>query len=228
MIGARLGWAGEGPLLVLGAHADDIEIGCGGTVLELVKANPGIEAWWAVFSGAGERACEARASAAAFLAGTAGAHVLVERFRDGFFPMEASAIKERFESLKAQVRPAVVLTHQRNDLHQDHRLIAELTWNTFRDAVILEYEIPKWDGDLGTPNAFMPIARETADRKIALLHEHFPSQRERDWFDDETFRSLLRLRGMECRSPSRYAEAFYSRKLVLSPDAGCARTPEAV
>ena len=225
MIEALLDRASGLRVLALGAHSDDIEIGAGGMVLRFAQAGASFD--WVVFSGHGERLHEARTSAAAFCEGSCLHSTSVEAFRDGFFPSQATEIKERFEALKTHLQPDLVLTHAREDRHQDHRLISDLTWNTFRDALILEYEIPKYDGDLGAPNLFVPISERDAARKVALLHEHFSSQRERDWFDGETFRALLRLRGMECRSESRYAEAFYARKLVLLPGSE-RRNPEFV
>ena len=202
-------------LLALGAHADDIEIGCGGTVLKLAAGGRLAAARWVVFSGSGIRAAEARASAAAFLEGVPETRVDVHGFRDGFFPWQGEALKEAFEQLKREARPDVVLTHRRDDAHQDHRLVAELTWQTFRDHLILEYEIPKYDGDLGRPNAFVPLPETCFRRKVALLLEHFPSQRGKRWFTEDTFLGLMRLRGMECNAGSRHAEAFTARKLVL-------------
>jgi LmbE family N-acetylglucosaminyl deacetylase len=202
-------------ILCLGAHADDIEIGCGGTILELLSARTEIAIDWCVLSGQGKRRPEAEASAPDFLRGASGVFVDIQNFRDAYFPAEWEAIKTWFESLKTRLKPDVILTHSRHDLHQDHRIVSELTWNTFRDHLILEYETPKWDGDLGTPNCFVPISEAQLARKIELLTTHFGSQRSRDWFDPEVFRGLARLRGMECRSPTRFAEAFYARKLVV-------------
>jgi LmbE family N-acetylglucosaminyl deacetylase len=199
-------------VLVLGAHADDIEIGCGGTLLRLTAAYPELAVHWVVLSGSPERAAEARASAEAYLDGVANHRIATETFRDGFFPYEGAAVKEYFEQLKAEVSPDLILTHRRGDLHQDHRLVAELTWNTFRNHLILEYEIPKVDGDLGVPNFFVHLDDETCDRKTAWLMEHFASQRDHRWFTEDLFRSLLRLRGMESNAPSGKAEAFYSHK----------------
>jgi LmbE family N-acetylglucosaminyl deacetylase len=202
-------------VLAVGAHADDIEIGCGGTLLRLVAEHPELEVDWVVLSGLGERGVEAADSAAAFLDGTAEARVTVERFRDGFFPYTGAAVKEFFEQLKSKVAPDVVFTHRLEDRHQDHRLVAELTWNTFRDHVILEYEIPKYEGDLGHPNLFVPLAPHLCERKVELLRKCFPSQAGRAWFTDDTFWAMLRLRGLESNAPGRYAEAFQARKLVL-------------
>ena len=216
MLGLRFDVAdGTAPtVLALGAHADDIEIGCGGTLLRLAAEYPELEVHWVVLSGSPERAAEARASADAYLAGIANRRVVTEAFRDGFFPYEGVAVKEFFERLKGEVSPDLILTHRRSDLHQDHRLVAELTWNTFRNHLILEYEIPKVDGDLGTPNFFVHLDDEICDRKTALLMKHFASQRDHRWFTEDLFRSLLRLRGMESNAPSGKAEAFFSHKAV--------------
>jgi LmbE family N-acetylglucosaminyl deacetylase len=203
-------------ILCLGAHCDDIEIGCGGTILKLLESSPGVHVDWIVFSSTDAREAEAKAGAARFLEGAGSANVVTKTFRERFFPYVGAEIKEYFDELGAKLRPDVVFTHFRDDLHQDHVLLAELALNTFRDHLILEYEIPKWDGDLGTPNVFVEADAAIAQRKIDLLHEHFASQRSRDWFDDQTFYSLLRIRGMECRSPSRLAEAFYARKLLFT------------
>src|SRR5262245_39277336 len=205
-------------LLCVDAHADDIEIGCGGTVLKLIGHAPDLTVTWVVLSAEGVREAEALASADGMLQTVKTRNVILERFRDGFFPGQYAAIKERFEALKRSVSPDLVLTHYRGDLHQDHRLVAELTWNTFRSHLILEYEIPKYDGDLGSPNAFVPLDRQLCQRKIRHLLDSFPSQASRAWFEEETFSALLRLRGMEANAPSGYAEAFYCRKFVL--DAG--------
>ena len=215
----RLGLGGdEQPLrrvLALGAHADDIEIGCGGTVLRLVETYPDLEWWWVVLSAHGERRQEAQASADGFLQPAQEPNVVLREFKDGFFPYLGGEVKTFFEELKAQVAPDLVLTHTRGDLHQDHRLVAELTWNTFRDHLILEYEIPKYDGDLGAPSVFVHLSEATCRRKIDYLLRHFVSQRSRRWFTADLFLSLLRLRGMESNSPTQYAEAFYSRKIVI-------------
>jgi LmbE family N-acetylglucosaminyl deacetylase len=217
MLPLRLGPESDGPLrvLALGAHADDVEIGCGGTILRLISEHRGLAVDWVVLSGDADRGTEAADSAAAFLDGAAEQRVAVERFRDGFLPYDGAAVKERFERLKSEVVPDVIFTHRLEDRHQDHRLVAELTWNTFRDHLILEYEIPKYEGDLGHPNLFVPLAAELCERKVELLRKGFPSQAGRYWFTDDTFWAQLRLRGLESRSPSRYAEAFHARKLVL-------------
>lgn len=205
----------EGPLrvLCLGAHPDDIEIGCGGTVLRLLDEHPGSAIDWVVFSGEGERRREAEASAADFLAAAGARRVLVHPFRDGFFPWQGAAIKESFERLKAECEPSLVLTHCRTDAHQDHRLLAELAWNTWRCHLVLEYEVPKMEGDLGNPSLFVPLSDEQAERKIALLLRHFGSQRARSWFSEATFRALLRLRGVNAGTG--WAEGFYLRRALL-------------
>lgn len=202
-------------VLCLGAHSDDIEIGAGATLLSLAERGIQLHVNWCVLSGGGIRDIEARESAADFLASAAGAQIDVMSFRDGFFPQQGEAIKQWFESLKQRIDPDLILTHRRDDAHQDHRLVCQLTWNTFRDHQILEYEIPKWDGDIGQPNVYVPVSAAVLKRKIELLISHFGSQRSKQWFDDETFRGLARIRGMECRAPERYAEAFFGRKLAL-------------
>jgi LmbE family N-acetylglucosaminyl deacetylase len=202
-------------ILAIGAHADDIEIGCGGTVLELVARHVNCDVWWVVLSANDRRATEARDSGEAFLNGASRKRVIVENFRDSFFPYTGPAIKEFFEALKGQVSPDLILTHHRSDLHQDHRLVSELTWNTFRDHLILEYEIPKYDGDLGSPNLFVHLDETAVQRKIDCILHHFSSQTDRHWFGEDVFHSMLRLRGMESNSPTLYAEGFYSRKVVL-------------
>lgn len=205
-----------GPLkiLCLGAHSDDIEIGCGGTILRLLSSPQETEISWVVFAASNKREKEARKSAALFLHCAKKKDVIVKNFRDGFFPFEGAQIKDCFEELKATA-PDVIFTHNRKDAHQDHRLVAELTWNTFRNHLILEYEIPKYDGDLGQPNFFAPLDREVCEKKVNYLMEAFETQRTKKWFEKETFLALLRLRGMECAADSGYAEAFYCRKLVL-------------
>jgi len=205
-----------GPLhvLALGAHSDDIEIGCGGTLLQLARDRPDLHVHWVVLGAEGERADEARRSADAFLDGIGNRSVAVEGFRDAFLPYLGPSVKEYFEELKRMVSPHLVLTHQRHDLHQDHRLISELTWNTFRDHLIVEYEVPKYDGDLGAPNLFVPLDADVAERKVELLLSLFGTQRDRHWFTEDLFLGLMRIRGMESNAPSRYAEAFYARKLV--------------
>lgn len=202
-------------ILCLGAHCDDIEIGCGGTLLKLAATYPALQVDWVVFSSTPERAQEAAASAQNFLAALPNNTVQILAFRDGFFPYAGAAIKEEFERLKASCQPDLVFTHYREDRHQDHRLLNELTWNSFRDHLILEYEIPKYDGDLGQPNFFVHLEEMDCQRKIAYLLRHFQSQANKHWFTEETFRALLRLRGIEARAPQLYAEAFYARKIVV-------------
>jgi LmbE family N-acetylglucosaminyl deacetylase len=202
-------------MLVIGCHADDIEIGCGGTLLTLTRSNPDCEIDWVVLAAPGERADEARASAEEFLAASSVTRVEVHGFRDGFLPYSGGEVKDLFEDLKRRVDPQLVLTHTRHDLHQDHRLACELTWNTWRDHLILEYEIPKFDGDFGAPNLFVHLDGSIVQRKVDLLLSHFGSQLDRRWFTEDLFRSLLRVRGMESNSPTGQAEAFYCRKIVL-------------
>ena len=207
----------NGPLrvLCLGAHSDDLEIGCGGTMLELIERDTPLEVTWVVLSAVGERRREASDSAQRFLEGAQRYETRLAEFRDGYFPSMHAEVKDYFEQLKREVSPDLIFTHAGHDLHQDHRLVAELTWNTFRDHMILEYEIVKYDGGLGSPNAFVPISRENTRRKVDLLMKGFATQRSRRWFTEDTFMSMLRIRGIECNAPDGYAEAFYVRKFVL-------------
>jgi LmbE family N-acetylglucosaminyl deacetylase len=202
-------------VLCLGAHSDDIEIGCGGTVLSLLNRYENVSFHWIVFSSNEERANEARASAKMFLVKSKEKEIVVRDYRDGFFPFIGDRIKEEFEAIKRNINPDLIFTHYRNDRHQDHRLISDLTWNTFRDHLIMEYEIPKYDGDLGSPNFFMPLEEAVCSQKIQYLLESFRSQGDKRWFDEQTFKAILRLRGMEANSPTLYAEGFYCRKAVL-------------
>jgi LmbE family N-acetylglucosaminyl deacetylase len=202
-------------LLCLGAHADDIEIGCGGTIRRLVGEIPDLVVRWVVFSGAGPRRAEARNSATAFLDGVAEKQIDVLGYRDGYFPFQGADIKDWFEAVKREFDPTLVLTHWQGDAHQDHRLVAELTHNTFRDHLILEYEIPKYDGDLGNPTFFVPVTRAQLQRKIDTIARHFPSQHGRGWFSDETFFAIARMRGIGCNAPEGLAEAFYAGKIVF-------------
>src|SRR5580704_7259358 len=183
-------------ILCLGSHCDDIEIGCGGTILRLAEQYP-------------------QRAASLFAGTTSLVGPFLKAFPDGFMPVVSGEVKKFFEELKRTVSPDLIFTHNRKDAHQDHRLIAELTWNTFRDHLILEYEIPKYDGDLGQPSLFVPLQREECQKKVRYIMEAFQSQHSKPWFQEDTFLSLMRLRGMECNAPSGYAEAFYCRKLVL-------------
>jgi len=218
-IPSRTGKAAPLRVLCLGAHSDDIEIGCLGTLLQLARRPGGAAFDWVVFSGNAVRAKEARASARRIGRAARSMTVATHRFRDGFFPSQASRIKEAFETLKRRPSPDVVFTPWRGDAHQDHRLLAELTGNTFRNHLVLEYEIAKYDGDLQTPNVYVPLSREVVDEKTAHLRAAFPSQADNQWFDDEGFRALMRLRGIESNSPTRYAEGFHCRKLTLDASA---------
>jgi len=201
-------------VLCLGAHPDDIEIGCGGTVLELAAARPDTRFHWIVLSGDARRRPEAEAGAALFLDGMR--HDLeLQSFRDGYFPYEGAPIKDYFESLKGRMSPDLVFTHHRHDRHQDHRVVSELTWNTFRDHLVLEYEVPKYDGDVGQPNLYVPLSDGACVNKLQHLRTAFGSQSSKDWFDDATFAGLMRIRGLECRSPSGHAEAFHAYKARL-------------
>jgi LmbE family N-acetylglucosaminyl deacetylase len=207
----ELGRAEPLRVLAIGAHADDIEIGCGGTLLRLASARA-LKVHWVVLSADGERAREARRSAESLLGGGTELTVDVQGFRDAFFRYGAE-VKEFFEKLKDTFEPDLVFTHHEGDRHQDHRLVAELTWNTFRSHPILEYEVPKYDGDLGSPNVFFHLDEEIAHRKVTALMESFPSQRGKAWFTDDLFMAIMRIRGMEAGAPSRLAEGFYARKL---------------
>jgi LmbE family N-acetylglucosaminyl deacetylase len=218
MIPAVLG-GGSRPvrrILCIGAHSDDIEIGCGGTILRMAEWYPEAHVRWVVLSGNERRADEARCGASLFLKGLREPEVVTKTFRDGFFPYDGAEIKTFFEQLKHEPTWDVILTHYRGDLHQDHRVVSELTWNTFRDHLILEYEIPKYDGGLGSPNLFVPLDEAQRASKVEHLLKAFGSQRDKRWFTAETFNGLMRLRGIECASPTGYAEAFYARKVTLA------------
>jgi len=201
-------------VLCLGSHSDDIEIGCGGTILRLIDDYPEIRFYWVVFSANGVRKAEAQRAAESF-AGDRIEKLLLKEFRDGFMPFIGSEAKATFEELKQEVSPDLIFTHQSKDAHQDHRLLSELTWNTFRNHLILEYEIPKYDGDMGRPSVFVPLTEEMRLAKVHHIMNSFTSQNSKNWFDESTFHGLMRLRGMECNAPSGYAEAFYCRKVVL-------------
>lgn len=212
----KMFFRGESPkkILCLGAHCDDIEIGCGGTILKYARDWKGASVYWVVFSSDDVREKEALRSANDFLSGVARKKVAIKKFRNSFFPYQGSKIKEYFEQLKRQFRPDIIFTHHRDDLHQDHRVINELTWNTFRDHLILEYEIPKFDGDLGSPNFFVHLDAILCRTKTRKIIKYFKSQQDKQWFTEDTFQSLSRLRGVESNAPERFAEAFYCRKLV--------------
>jgi len=215
MIRALAGLGSSAPaVLCLGAHSDDLEIGCGGTVLRLLHDYPKARIHWVGLSAAGDRRGEATASAEALLAGF-DACIEIAEFEDRFFPQHQAELKRFFDRLGRTLSPDLIVTHHRADLHQDHRTVAELTWETFRDHLVLEYEIPKYDGDLGQPNAFVELPREVCARKVDHLLRMFPSQTSKYWFTKETFWAMLRLRGVECRAGSGYAEAFHARKLLL-------------
>jgi LmbE family N-acetylglucosaminyl deacetylase len=202
-------------LLCLGAHSDDIEIGCGATILRLIQEQPDLEIYWVVFSARGTRAREAKASAGEFLRGVRSRRIRTLTYRESYFPDEWTEIKDTFEQVKRSFEPDLVLTQYREDRHQDHRVLSDLAWNTFRNRLVLEYEIPKYDGDLGVPNVYVPVTRQLCERKVSALLRHFQSQTGKHWFTADTFWALLRLRGIECVSPSGFAEAFYGRKLSL-------------
>lgn len=202
-------------ILCLGAHCDDIEIGCGGTILKLVEAHRDIEFCWVVFSSDEQRKLEALESANIFLRQVEDKKIIIKDFRNSYFPYIGMEIKEYFEQLKQELSPDLIFTHYRNDLHQDHRLISDLTWNTFRNHLILEYEIPKYDGDLGVPNFFVHLDESICRRKIQTILNSFKTQKDKHWFTEDTFYSMLRLRGIESNSPHKYTEAFCCRKLVL-------------
>ncbi len=202
-------------ILFLGAHCDDIEIGCGGTILRIRESLPEAEILWLIFSSNEVRRREAIESADYFLGKGSQDSIRIESFRDGYLPYSGSEVKDVFEEFKREVSPDLIFTHYRHDRHQDHRLVNELTWNTWRDHMILEYEIPKYDGDLGQPNVFIPVSPEQVDRKVETVLDVFGSQTSKDWFDADTLRALMRLRGVESNAPNRYAEAFYAQKLVL-------------
>ena len=199
----------------MGAHSDDIEIGCGGTILRLLSEYNNVEVNWVVLGSRGRRNKEALASAKKFLADTRKKKIIIENFRESFFPYIGEEIKTFFEKLKKTVYPDIIFTHYRNDLHQDHRLISDLTWNTYRDHLILEYEIIKYDGDLGVPNLFVHLNEQICKKKIDFIMDSFKSQQNRDWFTPDSFLSILRIRGIESRAPGKYGEGFYSRKVVI-------------
>lgn len=202
-------------LLCIGAHSDDIEIGCGAAIMGWLDTMPAVEVTWVVLNGVAERKQEARRSAVALLRRARRSRIVFGTFRDGFLPAQYQKAKAFFEKLKQGDTPDIVLTHFLSDRHQDHRITAELTWNTWRNHLVLEYEIPKYEGDLAQPNAYIPVSEAIARRKVAHLERHFSTQRTKGWFAAENFLALMRIRGLECRAPSGYAEAFHVRKFVL-------------
>ena len=201
-------------VLCLGAHCDDIEIGCGATLMRLTLERP-VEVDCVTFCAPPQRAAESRAALSQMLRAAHALRLRFESLPDGYLPAHWAEAKQMMESLKALPAPDLVLTHERDDLHQDHRVVNELTWNTFRDHLILEYEVPKFDGGLGQPQVYAPIPSALAERKAQLLVEHHASQRPKHWFGADTFLALMRLRGLECRAPEGYAEAFHAHKLVV-------------
>lgn len=203
-------------ILCLGAHCDDIDLGCGGSLLALLRKHPAAHVTWVTFSGSTERERELRASARRFLRSAALANVVTHRFRDGFFPGQFTAIKDSFEGLKRLPRPDLIFTHERDDVHQDHRIVAELTWNTFRSHLIFEYEIPKYEGGLTTPSAYVALERTDVERKIRILLASYRTQREKTWFTADTFRALMRLRGIESGAKSGWAEGFHIAKMLVT------------
>ena len=211
----RFGAGQPGTILFLGAHCDDIEIGCGGTIQRLVEDYPDAAIHWVVFSSDEKRAAETRRAADVLLAGAKEATVTIKTFRNAFFPYIGAELKEYFEELKRSVTPDVVFTHYREDRHQDHRTLSDLAWNTYRSHLVFEYEIPKYDGDLGRPNLYVPVTEAMMQRKIETLMDCYATQANHQWFTPETFAGLMRIRGIECDSPTGYAEAFYARKFVI-------------
>ncbi|PHM10611.1 PIG-L deacetylase family protein [Nostoc sp. 'Peltigera malacea cyanobiont' DB3992] len=205
----------EYKILCLGSHCDDIEIGCGGTILKLIENYQDVVIYWVVFSSNEQRAEEATTSASLFLEEIPVKKIIIKNFRDGFLPFQGIEVKECFEQLKQEFSPDIIFTHHRDDRHQDHRLISDFTWNTFRNHLILEYEIPKYDGDLGIPNFFVHLNETLCRRKIQYILDAFATQNNKQWFTEETFRAILRIRGIESNSPSKYAEAFYCRKIFF-------------
>ena|SRR3990172_8570591 len=211
----KVGLTAVESILCLGAHCDDIEIGCGATILRLIELFPKAHFHWMVFSSNTVRAKEAQSSAERFLANAGSREIDIRSYRDGFFPWQGAGIKELFEEMKLAMNPGLIFTHYGKDFHQDHRVISELTWNTWRNHMILEYEVPKYDGDLGSPNFFVEVSEDQRRRKLKFLMESFPSQSGKAWFSEETFSGLMRLRGMESNSPTNCSEAFYLRKMFF-------------
>ncbi|HEY1952512.1 MAG TPA: PIG-L deacetylase family protein [Gemmatimonadaceae bacterium] len=216
MLGLKTDRTGPLKVLCLGAHSDDIEIGCGGALLQLARRRPRAEFRWVVWSASGARGKEAARGAQTFIGPAAKAALRLHEFQDGYFPARFDGIKDAFEGIAREFQPDIVFTHTRDDRHQDHRVVSDLTWNTFRNQIVLEYEIPKWDGDLGCPNFYVPLTATGARRKARALLDVFGTQRNKDWFSEDVFLGLMRLRGMECRAPEGFAEAFHARKLSFS------------
>ena len=201
-------------ILCLGAHCDDIEIGCGGSILKMIGENQNLSVFWVVFSSDEQRKEEAAKSASLFLKDAREKTVIIEDFRNSFFPYTGTVIKEYFESLKS-FSPDLIFTHYRHDLHQDHALISKLTWNTFRNHLILEYEIPKYDGDLSSPNCFFQLDEPIGLKKINYIMECFLSQKDKPWCTEDAFLAIMRIRGVESNSPEKFSEGFYCRKLIM-------------
>ncbi len=202
-------------ILALGAHCDDIEIGCGGTLLKLIEDYPIAHIKWLVFASNERRKQEAVDAANMFLEDVSDKEIKVFSYRDAFLPHSSLEIKEEFEQIKHQFNPDLIFTHYREDRHQDHRLISDLTWNTWRNHLILEYEIPKYDGDLGHPSLFVHLGKRQVEKKIHILQKCYDSQAKKHWFDEETFKALMRIRGMESANADKYSEAFHVRKIIL-------------
>jgi LmbE family N-acetylglucosaminyl deacetylase len=205
----------EPKILCLGAHSDDIEIGCGGTILRIIEEYPQAQFYWVVFSAENQRGEEAHKSAERFLNNVDAKVVVVQEFKDSYFPFIGGSIKDYFNRLKKEFKPDLIFTHFKNDAHQDHRLIGELTWNAYRNNFIIEYEIAKYDGDLGTPNFYVHLKESIVKEKIANICAIFNSQARKEWFGEESFRAIMRIRGLESNSPSKYSEAFYCRKVIV-------------
>lgn len=204
-------------VLCIGAHSDDIEIGCGGTLLEWMDMRCTLHVTWVVLSAVGARAVEARRSATNLLARAKRVNIVIHGLDDGRFPAYYSEVKNALESVRSHwPDPDVILTHRLEDRHQDHRTVAEVAWQTWRDHLVFEFEIPKYEGDLGQPNVYVPISARNGRRKVEHLMRHFGTQRSKSWFSPETFEGLMHLRAIECRSTSGFAEAFHLRKATLS------------
>lgn len=213
MIGFRLDQKEDLNILCLGAHCDDIEIGCGGTILKIIENYQISHFKWVIFTSNEIRKEEATLSAEMFLQNVKSKEIIIKEYRDGFLPFLATEVKDYFEELKRAFNPIIIFTHYRDDRHQDHRLVSDLTWNTWRDHLILEYEIPKYDGDLGIPNFFVPLEEKYIKKRNEIVLKVFKSQASKQWLHEDIFTSLPRLRGME--SVTKFAEAFYARKILF-------------